>query len=528
MVAKDEAGNINYATASSITFEANTPAPGLPLNLEVSDISIKASQDWKLALSWAKPTNQGAGVAQYRIYRSTNLNTGFTQIASTSGQGYFDADLNQVEYYYKVKACDSANNCGAETPVVSKLPTGRFTSPAAIIGSPSAQVSTRKVTVNWVTERESDSKIQYGTESGKYRETEVSNSTQTKSHTLNVEGLEAGTTYYYRVLWTDEDGNTGRSSEMMFTTLPAPVVKNVSVIRKSLNSATIQFTSKDSTAVNILYGRTESFGGLETVNTSASESTYTVELEGLDDGVTYFFRPDAIDTDGFVYGGNIVTFTTPERPRISELRFQPIEGEPTSTQQVTWRTNVPTTSQVTYGLVNTNGVSILDTTPKTEHSLIIKDLQDNSSYFLLAQGRDQDGNLATSDRQTFQTALDSRPPKVLDVTVESSVKGTGGDARGQIVITWKTDEPSTSQVIYGDGGGSGNYNRSTAESSGLKTEHTVVISDLNVSRVYTLRPVSKDGAGNETRGAEQSAIVGRPTDSTLNIILNILTGIFGL
>ena len=32
VVAKDEAGNINFTTAASVTFTANTPVPGVPLN----------------------------------------------------------------------------------------------------------------------------------------------------------------------------------------------------------------------------------------------------------------------------------------------------------------------------------------------------------------------------------------------------------------------------------------------------------------------------------------------------------------
>ena len=41
VAAKDEAGNINYATAASTTFTANTAAPGVPLNTDIADISVK-------------------------------------------------------------------------------------------------------------------------------------------------------------------------------------------------------------------------------------------------------------------------------------------------------------------------------------------------------------------------------------------------------------------------------------------------------------------------------------------------------
>jgi hypothetical protein len=112
-----------------------------------------------------------------------------------------------------------------------------------------------------------------------------------------------------------EDGNTGTSSELSFTTLPAPTISDVKVVRTSLSTALIQFTSKDSTKVNVYYGKTKGFGGLKTLNTSLSESTYSFEIEGLDDGSTYFFRIDANDVDNYSYQGNIYSFTTPPRPK---------------------------------------------------------------------------------------------------------------------------------------------------------------------------------------------------------------------
>lgn len=527
VVAKDEAGNINYATSINTTFSADTSAPGIPLNIDVADISVKATSNWKLALSWESPTNVGAGVANYQVFRSTNQQTGFSRIATTSGNSYVDSGLDAVKYYYYVKACDSANNCGVESSTVNKLPTGRFTSAAKLIDSPSVSVSTRQATISWVTDRDSDSRIQYGAKSGSYHSTESAISDQVKIHKVDLTGLDAGKTYFYKAKWTDRDGNTGSSAELSFTTLPAPTIKKIEVIKKSLNSATIQFTSTDATKVNIYYGKTEGFGGLKTINTSTAESVYTVELPGLDDGSTYYFRLDAVDTDGFSYAGNVFPFSTPPAPRISNLRFQPIDGEPTSTQKVTWTTNVPSTSTITYGLQGSNGSEIQKSKPTREHAVTIKNLADDSLYFLVAQSRDAGGNLATSDRQTFKTALDTRPPKISGITTETSVRGNGAEARGQIVVSWQTDEPATSQVAYGEGSDLTTFNSKTAEDATLSTEHIVIISDLATSKVYTVQPISNDKASNTTTGETGSAIISRATDSVMTIVLNSLKQIFG-
>jgi alpha-tubulin suppressor-like RCC1 family protein len=528
LVAKDEAGNINYDTYASTVFTANTPAPGIPKDFEIADVSTKASSLWKLAISWSAPADAGAGVSKYSIYRS-NDGISYSQVANTSGLSYVDSSLTQVLYNYKIRACDSANNCGAYSEPVSMTPTGRYTSPPVLVGNVTSNVSTRTAKFSWVTDRDSDSRVQYGKSSGVYLTSEVAVSDPVKLHSVELNNLDAGTTYYYKVKWTDEDGNTGLSSELTFTTLPAPIVKDVLVIKKSLTSALVQFTSVNADKIDLLYGKSDGFGGLVSINTSRSESTYTVELTGLDDGTGYLFKINTYDSEGNNYDSHrIDNFSTPPRPKISDLRFQPINGEPTSTQKVTWTTNVPTDSTITYGIVGTNGTDIYLSKQSTDHEIIIRGLEDDSSYFLLPQSRDADGNLAVGDRQFFKTALDTRPPEISDIRVTSSIKGNGSDGKGQIVVYWKTDEAATSQVAYALGASGNDYPNSTVEDAQLTIDHVVIISDLSVSNVYHLQPVSKDRSGNMTTGENKSTVIGRPTESILNIILKSIQGIFGI
>ena len=373
VVAKDEAGNINYATAASVTFTANTPAPGVPLNLDIADISTKATLTWKLALSWNTPAQIGAGIATYKVFRSTN-GTDFTDIASTAGTSYVDSSLNQQLYYYKVQACDSANNCGALTNTVNMLPTGKFTSPANLLDGPTVNVSTRTATINWVTDRASDSSVEYGLSSGNYFSTEAANTNQDVSHSVELNNLSAGTTYYFRSQWTDIDGNIGTSAEGSFTTLPAPTVSNVMTNNVNLNTATIEFTSSNATAVQLEYG-----GGIlsntQTLNTSTITSTYSIPLSGLSPGTTYTYKLNPFDTSGNIYDySSVYAFTTPPQPVITNVTFQPIPGALTGTEQMNWTTNVPSTSQISYGLVGGSRQNQLDTTMTTTHMMTIGNL----------------------------------------------------------------------------------------------------------------------------------------------------------
>jgi hypothetical protein len=159
--------------------------------------------------------------------------------------------------------------------------------------------------------------------------------------------------------------------------------------------------------------------------------------------------------------------------------------------------------------------------------MTVRDLEDDSEYFLLAQSRDKDGNLATSDRQVFRTALDTRPPKISEITIDSSIRGTGAEARGQVVVSWHTDELASSQVAFAEGSDASVFNNRTAEDTGLSFEHIVIVSDLPTSKVYSVQPVSRDKSGNAGTGKAQSAIIGRASDNVLTIVLNSLKKVFG-
>ncbi len=527
VVARDETMAVNYATAASTTFTANTSAPGIPQDIEIADVSTRATSTWRLALSWSAPQNTGVGVANYRLSRSTD-GINFSQVASTAGNSHVEGGLTQADYYYKVRACDSANNCGAYSSIVSMTPTGRYTEPANLISQPSTTVSTRNANITWVTDRNSDSRIQYGTSSGKYFTTEAAASLQTKNHGIELSNLDAGTTYYYRARWTDEDGNVGTSGELSFTTMPAPSIQEVSVKRVTMTTAIIEFTSDNASNVKLYYGKSAAFGGLHTVNTSLTNSTYTVELSGLEDGTKYYFGINPVDNDGNEYKvPRIDNFSTPARPKISNLRFQPVAGEPTSTQEVTWNTNVPASSLIRFTTASKPKHEQNDSTLTLDHKMVIRGLEDDTEYSLAVESRDGDGNLAISDSHVLRTQLDTRPPKISNLKVVSSIKGSGAEARGQVIVSWTTDELASSQVAYGKGSNLKVLNNKSSEDLERVLEHIVIISDLSTSSVYTIAPISSDRSNNKSTGTLKSAIVSRASDNLVTIVINTLQKVFG-
>lgn len=542
VVAKDETGNINYLAYDSIAFTYSGSAPGVPLNVDVTDISTKANSSWKLAISWAPPTSLGAGVANYKVFRSTTATacsdsmTAFTEIGQVGGSAtvYSDSGLTQQTYYYCVKACDSANNCGAVSSTDSGYPDGKYTEAASLTSGPTANgITSRQGTISWSTNRNSDSRIQYGTKSGEYFTEEVGNSDQVTDHTVKLDNLFAGTTYYYKAKWIDEDGNVGQSVEKTFSTNPPPVITDPKPKSIGLETVVLQFTAKGATKVKVYYGKNTSFGNVAEVQTSTNESSYTVQLEGLEDGTKYYYKINPVNEDTIEYETSILTFDTIARPKISQIEVQQVPNTSQSTLLISWYTNTETSSNVTY-YPSDNPTESRDELKAVyrlgEHKTVLTGLRPQTSYTLVIKGRDKLGNEAVSSPQLVTTATDSRPPTLTDIQIETSSlapqNGSNGDNLSQLIITWTTDELSTSQVEYGEGI-SGQYSQKSTKDANLTYNHTVVINSLPTSKVFHLRALSTDVANNTGTSSDLVAITNKPSDQALDLVVQNLGDVFG-
>jgi len=536
VVAIDNAGTPNYSPSNYIsgTFTLNSTDPDNVGSLVASDSSIKSSSQWNVTLTWVAPTYQGAGNLTYLIKRSTDNST-FTQVGTASGLSYVDNAPSSALYYYKVYTKDGADAQSSGTNAVSITPTGKWTSAPTLDTGPTAgSITTKKSTITWSTSRTSDSKIQYGTTSGgSYGDVEPSNSSQVTSHSVQLTGLNPGTTYYYKAKWTDEDGNTGTSTEKSFTTAASPTVKDVSAKSIGLSSATIQYTSSNASKVKIYYGTTTSFGGVKEVSTSTSETTYTTELSGLTDGTKYYYKINTFDSESSEYEGTILDFTTLPRPRISAVKIQEVKGTAQPTILVSWTTNTEVSSIITYypeGKATDARDEVNITLTKGEHKLFIKGLFAQTNYILVVKGRDKIGNEAVSDSQKVTTSTDTRPPQILNVKIEGGVipvvGSPGQESSAQLVVSWDTDEPSTSQVEFGEGTGE-TYSQKTQEDSNLTNNHLVVISNLTPSKVYHLRAMAKDKAGNIGKSIDSVTITPKSTQSALDLVVGNLSDVFG-
>ena len=534
VVAKDEAGNLDYDTYASVEFTADTTAPGIARNIDISDVSIKETESWRLALSWDTPEATGSGVANYKIYRTTTEDadctssfTNFSFVATTSQTSYVDTGLEQAKTYYCVTSCDSTNECSAVSDTVSLYPDGRWRVAASMTASPSATVKTKTATITWSTNRTSNSFVQYGTASGNYGD-EVGSSTHVTAHEVVLTGLEPGTTYYYKAIWTDEDGNTGESDELTFTTNPAPTVSTVKTSNVSISTAFVIFTIKNAIKASVEYGETLAYGKEESISTASNESTYTIQLDNLDEGTSYNYRIKAEDDEGNVYYSDNYTFETLPVPKILTLKVQQVVGMPTATLRIIWTSNTNISSIITYYPTATPSMAkdYINLTLLKTHEAIIKDLKDETKYTLVITGKDAVGNAAEYPAQKVKTATDFRAPLMENFNIETTITGVGDDARAKLAITWDTDEPATTQIEYGQGT-SGEYSQTTQEDKALTTNHTVTVTGLQPAVIYHLRAVSKDKAKNVSHSDDSVIITPKSTKGALELVVENLSKTFG-
>ncbi|WP_413291151.1 fibronectin type III domain-containing protein [Bdellovibrio sp. HCB337] len=95
---------------------------------------------------------------------------------------------------------------------------------------------------------------------------------------------------------------------------------------------------------------------------------------------------------------------------------------------------------------------------------------------------------------------------VVDTTAPSVSGPSFSVTTNTITVTWTTSEPATSQVWFGVGA---NINQATAESSTLKTSHSVTLTGLSSNTTYSVQVRGHDAVGNAYTGVTRTVKTNR-------------------
>lgn len=164
---------------------------------------------------------------------------------------------------------------------------------------------------------------------------------------------------------------------------------------------------------------------------------------------------------------------------------------------ISWSTNEPATTQIEYGLTQGYGSSSpLDASLATIHSQTLLGLTPETRYHYRVKSKDASENWTTSTNRTFVTLSqpDTTAP-VLSAIAPSRITSSAA------TLTWRTDEPATSEIEYGR---TSDYGSTTVLTTPRGTSHSLYLYGLTAETLYHYRILAKDIAENSAASSDQT------------------------
>jgi len=292
VAAVDNSGRISQLSEyiSATTSGSNGGAPATPQGLSASTYSSSS-----IYLSWYSVS----GASYYKVYRYNGY-SGYTQIGTTySNTYYIDSYLDSgMTYYYKVSA---VNDYGESILTDAKSATTSSSSsgtPDIPTGLYVTETTSSSVSLGWE-----------WTSGANYYKVYYSNTASlgfgylgNTSHTYyTVNGLDANTTYYFRVSAVNDYGESSLSDYTYTTTynnsVNAPATPTgVSAMASGTNSINIYWDSVSGASSYKVYRSNNYYSGYDLIYTSYY-SGYYADYD-VSSGTTYYYKVSAVNSYG--------------------------------------------------------------------------------------------------------------------------------------------------------------------------------------------------------------------------------------
>ena len=450
------------------------------------------------------------------------------------------------------------------------------------------EVKENSVTINWRTNENADSLVNYGLQPdlGIVR-VPVPDRTV---HSITLENLEAGRVYYFRVISADKDGNQGISADYKVqmtgtpqtgegqgtgeaeseTTSPAtpqtPTVEEVVDQIKKIQDAqklqeimnelikSIQGITEDLTIVGpptvipetitavvkwrtdressseVLFSPANGFDGTNYAYSQTSTGGITTEHEirliGLEAFTNYSFKVRS--KDNYEITGESLNFTFQTKASLPEIRNLRVLKVEENAATLAWDTTVPAKALIEYQ-DQTTGVqsSVGRPTLSTSHQMRLADLTLGTRYVAFVISENSGGDRVRSQPIQFITVRDIAMPIISNVTNESTLF-PGGESRVQTIVEWVTDEPASCLMTYREGvAGGAEPTVREKERVEYNTKHVEVIVDFAPGTVYQFWLNCIDEAGNKVQSENFVLFTPIQEKNIIDLILENFQSTFG-
>ncbi|MBI5147778.1 MAG: fibronectin type III domain-containing protein [Parcubacteria group bacterium] len=420
----------------------------------ISGVTVAEAQSTWARITWTTDELSDSKI-EYSVSPSASFNLSKSvNTMVTSHSLVVDGLTPNATYLFRVKSKDVYGNEGSDSNGGAGY--SLTTAGGPVISDVTAiNVSDRSATVFWNSDKDSDSKVFYSTNSGLSGATEAgsaslvggSASSTIFQHQVGLTALNPGTTYYYYVKSTDALGNASVNNNngnyYNFTTTAdtkAPTISDISTPVLSSTAAVIVWkTDEPATTQSSYGGASGSYSGTTALD-SVRSVYHIVSLSGLSANTTYYYLVKSKDEAGneaisseqsfqtaaegtvqiVVLSGGVPSLdvakdTTP--PVISGARAESVSA---FDAVIAAETNEPAAIFVEYGKAEGGNYGMVAGSPDwlMSHSVRINNLRLGTEYAFRIKAIDKDGNTAISDSQSFKTDYFAEAVKGV-VTVEN-------------------------------------------------------------------------------------------------------------
>lgn len=278
------------------------------------------------------------------------------------------------------------------------------------------------------------------------------------------------------------------------------------VLAYGTNSTTLTATTNEAATCHYSTSSGTAYSSGVAFDTTGATS-HSTAIAGLQNSIsyTYFIRcQDELgnaNTDDFSVSFSVAADTT--SPTVSLTA--PLSGDTVSGSSVALAATASDDVSVSGVTFKVDGATIgtEDTAPAYVGNWDSTSLADGS-HTLSAVARDGSGNLATS---SISVTVDNTGP------VSSSIS-SGTPASTAATITWSTNEPATSRVVYGVTTAYG----LASSSASLDSFHSIRLTGLNPSTTYHYVVVSTDASGNTATSSDRTLVTAVAPDVTAPVL----------
>ena len=526
-IAVDSSGNGPVTKDSEVFRTAalpDTTAPEIVTSPFVTGIGVNRA---RVLWTTSEPTTTELrfGVSDLSEYRSIeNL------------RSIHEIELNGLEadtrYQLSISALDSDDNGPVESSLVSfqTLSLSDTRAPDIVVGPVLSDVADTEATIIWTTDEPSVSGLTlfdgerydvYGDEVLK------------QDHLIRLTGLEPEQQYFYTISARDSSDNGPTVSEQReFITrqtpdLQAPVlVSSVRVFAITSHSAQIEWQLDEPATGIVEYGELPTSLNLTVAKANLTTDT-DLQLSGLENDSTYYYRVRSIDSKGNEWISEIDSFRT----RINEDESSPtfmeqpvVVASSNSAVTLEWQSNEPSIAVIEYqGDAGLQRYNVTELT--VDHQATLTGLDADQQYQFTVELTDKSGNqeLFDSSVATVTSPTNSGDADVLlddgaitgfsttseiDTTAPQFAinPDTVASSPDRVLLRWITNEPTTAELSFGLTGQLANRAIASAK---IRSEHFVMLSNLESGQIYDVNLTITDVAGNVT-----STVISGITPST--------------